>query len=125
MILICSLIKRLFNRRPNILVQEELVRTWIVLGLGLIFFVVAMLAIIRERINVGGRHFRTPVTGVAALLIAIPQALAGGGMLIISGSVLLGAALLEPYVITSLVVGVAVYIITNGLGLIYSLAKRD
>ena len=90
----------------------------IVLFLGALLLIVGVIAIIRKRISVGGRLFRVRLEGVSALLIAVPQALVGAAMLVVSGAVLLGVPALEPFVNTALWIGVVTLIATNGLGLI-------
>ena len=97
----------------------------IVLFLGALFLIVGVIAIIRERISVGGRLFRVRLEGVSALLIAVPQALAGATMLVISGAVLLGVSAMEPFVNTALWIGVVTLLATNGVGLILHYAKRQ
>ena len=96
----------------------------IVLFLGVLFLIVGMIAIIRERISVGGRLFRVRLEGASALIVAVPQALAGAAMLVVGGAVLLGVTEIEPYVNTLLGVGIFTLIATNGVGLIMHFMKR-
>ena len=96
----------------------------IVLFLGVLFLIVGMIAIVRERISVGGRLFRVRLEGASALIVAVPQVLAGAAMLVVGGAVLLGVTEIEPYVNTLLGVGIFTLIATNGVGLILHFMKR-
>lgn len=97
----------------------------IVLFLGILFLIVGVIAIVRERISVGGRLFRVRLEGSSALIIAVPQALAGAAMLVVSGAVLLDVTVMEPYINTALGIGIFTLIGTNGLGLILHFVKRQ
>ncbi|MCP5099654.1 MAG: hypothetical protein GY943_29220 [Chloroflexi bacterium] len=86
---------------------------FITLGLGLLFFFIGLVSLVRNRIYAGGRATRSEITGKGVQIIAIPQAIAGIIAMIVGLADVLKFSAIGRYSTQAIWLLIGTYVVTN------------